>query len=142
VSELDRYLEPIRIGEAFWRALADDDEAALAPLMSPTWAGRPAAGFAAAYRDARGLASETCRFLGLATYAELLAPERMRFRYSITDRVMYFEAATPMTVWRLELVGIDGRWFVDRSTEAPPLAMIDLQPLYDDREPPPPGPIQ
>jgi hypothetical protein len=142
MSDVDRYLEPIRVAEAFWQALADDDEDAMAPLMSPTWEGRPASGFAPAYRDARGLAAETCRFLGLASQAELVAPDRVRFRYSITDRVLYIEAATPVTVWRLELVEIDGRWFVDRSTGTPPMAMIDLRPLYSDLEPPTPGPIQ
>jgi hypothetical protein len=141
VTTLERYLEPTRVGAAFWQALADDDDDALAPLLSPTWDDRPS-GFAALYRAERGLAAETCRFLGLATYVELIGPDRVRFRYAITDRVLHYEAATPMTVWRLELVEIDGRWFVDRTTDDPPLAGVDLSPLYPDVEPAPPGPIQ
>lgn len=141
MSGLERYLEPVRVGGAFWAGLAADDDDALEPLLSPTW-DRPTYCFGAAYREARGLAGETCRFLGLATHAELVTPSRVRFRYSITDRVLYFEAATPMTVWRLELVEIDGRWFVDRTSDDPPIERIDLGPLFPDLEPRPPPSVQ
>jgi hypothetical protein len=141
VSGLDRYRGGIDVAYGFWNALADDDEDALAPLLSPIWDGRPD-GFAGLYRADRSLAPETCRFLGLATHAELLAPDRVRFRYVITDRILKFEAETQLLAWPLELVEVDGQWFVDQRTELPRLEWIDLAPLFPDLEPSPPGPIQ
>ncbi len=141
MSHFDRYLEAVRVGEAFWRALAVDDDDALAPLLSPTWDDRPP-GFAAIYRGERELARETCRFIGLVTAAELVASDRVRFRYAITDRILHFEAGASLTVWRLELVEVDGRWLVDRSTDDPAIEQIDLTPLFPALTPQSPGPIQ
>lgn len=129
VTPLERLRPAVDVGYAFWTALAQDDDELLGPLLSSTWSGRPPA-FAKLYRDDRGLAAETCRLLGLSTVAELLASDRVRFYYTIADRPFSFTANDVPEGWKLELVEVDGRWYVDRSSKLPALEQIDLGPLF------------
>jgi hypothetical protein len=128
-TTLERIAAAIPVGSAFWQALAADDDEALGPLLSSTWDGRPP-GFAKLYRDDRSLSVEACGLLGLATQVDLLEGDRIRMWYSITDRPIHFDEATPLTAWRLELVEVDGHWLVDRTSDIESIGYIDISPLF------------
>lgn len=126
---LERIWPALPIADAFWLALANDDEAALASLLSPAWDDVVGPDFASRYRAEREIAAETCRVVGLFTRAELLASDRIRLRYSIADRPRRVDPGQSVVAWPLELVEVDGRWLVDRPSDRAAIQEIDLKPM-------------
>jgi hypothetical protein len=113
----------------FWSALANDDNEVLAGLLAGEWPDPPSS-FAAQYREARDLAPETCRVLGLVSYADVLGPGRLRLFFSPAEASTRFEVGVPQVVWRLEVVDEDGQWRVGRSSDIARVERIDLTPLF------------
>lgn len=127
-------LEAVAVAGDFWRALAADDDNALAPLLSSAWDDRPK-GFAALYRADRDLTPEACRFMALTSAVELLAADRLRLFYTISDKSETMAADTPVVAWRLELVAQDGEWRVDRSSDKRAIRQFDLSSAIRPRKP-------
>lgn len=118
-------LDAVLVAVSFWDALGSDDRRSLDQLLSSTWQGRPD-NFASLYLADRELAPEACRFMGIWTYVDVLAEDRLRFWFRPTDRVEPLDAGVPAVLWRLEVVLEAGAWRVDRSGDAEKIARVAL----------------
>lgn len=130
-------LAALAVAQRFWEAMAALDDDALAPLLSPTWDDRPR-GFPKLYLDDRGLQPETCRFMAVVDVVEVLSDDRLRFRWTVSDRSETYEAGVTMVTWRLELVLVAGQWLVDRSSDRQAVGSLRI-PFGSD--PPPAQPL-
>ena len=91
------------VADRFWRAVSRDESAAAGRLLSSAWTevDRTHPEFAAAWR--RDLRPETMAHEGIMDRVEVLASDRLRFRFTLIGTGTY-EAGVPIVVTSLELV--------------------------------------
>jgi hypothetical protein len=125
----------ITAGEAFWAALADDDDERLAALFSSTYlahlhgSGRlpppPAI-----IRAALECSPEACGSMGRMSKADVLGHDTLRIFWLVTGPRPAWLVDEPMLLYPLELVLEDGAWRVEiwvrLGAHRPAVATIDL----------------
>jgi hypothetical protein len=140
----------VDVGDAFWTALADDDDEAARRLMAaaplailargPITPGTPymssvgdafappGPGIAGRIRDHLRIDRRDCGRIGTVSRAERLNDRELRIAYAIADKPTYIAAGKPYTGWRFELVLDEGRWLVDpmRAHDREAVEIVDL----------------
>lgn len=147
--------EAIGVGSTFWTALAEDDDETLRGLLTATVLAilalgelvpgpidveprsfedlnaSPGPGIARRLRAHLATEFEMDGLPGLASTAELLEGDQLRFTYPVVGIARPMLAGVEISVWRLEFMLDEGRWLVDpiRGHYLPAIGTIDLRSL-------------